>query len=136
MRATGPLSELPVHDRKDLQLVLVVDDVDQADLQAATHRLGDVDEAELQAAEAVGSVHETPLDAGGTGAAVVHGVTGLRVNGSVTEEVSAALARVLTEIEFAKQLGANALVRARAEFGWDIVAEKTKRLALSPADKL
>ena len=75
-------------------------------------------------------------DAGGTGAAVVHGMTGLRVNGCVTEEVSAALVRVLTEIEFAKQLGANALERARAEFGWDIVAEKTKRLAVNPSDKL
>lgn len=62
--------------------------------------------------------------AGGTAAAVVDGVTGLRVDGASVEAVAAALARVLTDGELAIRLGRQGHQRAVAEFGWERVAER------------
>jgi phosphatidylinositol alpha-1,6-mannosyltransferase len=66
--------------------------------------------------------------AGGTGAAVIDGRTGHRVDAADVHEVSAALLRVLADPARTAALGAAALERAQAEFGWERVAEKTRRL--------
>jgi phosphatidylinositol alpha-1,6-mannosyltransferase len=68
-------------------------------------------------------------DAGGTAAAVVNEVTGLRVDGTSREEVTAALRRLLTEPDWAARLGEAAWSRATREFSWSRVAEKTSALA-------
>lgn len=62
--------------------------------------------------------------AGGTGDAVIDGVTGLRVDGASIKEVATALERLLGDPEFAGQLGSNGLARARAAFSWEIAAEQ------------
>lgn len=67
-------------------------------------------------------------DAGGTGAAVVDGVTGYRVDGHRTEAISAALARLLREPGLAGKMGREGCARVLAEFSWDGVAMKTGRL--------
>ncbi len=65
---------------------------------------------------------------GGTGSAVLDGITGLRVDGSRTEAVAAALLRLMTMPELAEALGRQGQRRALAGFTWDSVASKTKRL--------
>jgi phosphatidyl-myo-inositol dimannoside synthase len=67
-------------------------------------------------------------EAGGTGAAVLDGKTGHRVDGSHVTPVAAALYRVLADPDSMVASGAAALDRARNEFGWDRVADKTRRL--------
>ena len=67
-------------------------------------------------------------EAGGTGSAVLHGQTGLRVDGQAPDAVVAGLRRLLTEPELAAKLGAAALQRVRQEFSWERVAEKTREL--------
>ncbi|MDX1250977.1 MAG: glycosyltransferase family 4 protein [Gammaproteobacteria bacterium] len=66
--------------------------------------------------------------AGGTGAAVIDAVTGLRVDGVSVDEVAAGLSRLLGSPDFARQLGSRGLQRALAEFAWEKVAEKTLAL--------
>jgi phosphatidylinositol alpha-1,6-mannosyltransferase len=66
--------------------------------------------------------------AGGTGAAVIDGETGRRVDGSDGAAVAAALHQVLADPGSTAALGAAALKRARSEFDWDRVADKTRRL--------
>ncbi|MFZ5595073.1 MAG: glycosyltransferase family 4 protein [Pseudomonadota bacterium] len=66
--------------------------------------------------------------AGGTGAAVVDTVTGLRVDGVSVDEVAAGLSRLLGSPNFARQLGSRGHQRALAEFAWEKVAEKTLAL--------
>lgn len=66
--------------------------------------------------------------AGGTGAAVVDGQTGHRVDGSKMEGVAAALQQVLADPAKTKAMGSVALERARVEFDWDRVADKTRGL--------
>lgn len=63
--------------------------------------------------------------AGGTGAAVLDGVTGVRVDGTSTEAVATGMISLLGSPEFARQLGAQGCNRAFAEFAWEKVAEKT-----------
>lgn len=67
-------------------------------------------------------------NAGGTGAAVVDGMTGYRVDGASPAEVAATLYGALANPGAARRLGDAALARARMEFGWDRVAEKTRHL--------
>jgi phosphatidylinositol alpha-1,6-mannosyltransferase len=67
--------------------------------------------------------------AGGTGAAVLDGVTGVRVDGASTEAVATGMISLLGSPEFARQLGAQGCNRAFAEFAWEKVAEKTLRIA-------
>ena len=72
--------------------------------------------------------------AGGTGSAVLDGVTGLRVDGTDLQAVGAALARLLEDQPLASALGEAALARVRAQFDWPRVAEQTARLAgVAPA---
>lgn len=65
---------------------------------------------------------------GGTGAAVLDGVTGLRVDGEKIVEVSSALVRVLSDRDYASILGKQGHDRAVADFGWEAVANKTAAL--------
>jgi len=65
--------------------------------------------------------------AGGTGAAVMHNKTGLRVEGNSLESVSKALNKLLLDINYQNTLGSNALLRVRENFSWDAVAMLTKR---------
>jgi len=66
--------------------------------------------------------------AGGTGNAVVDGVTGLRVDGADQSQVRAALIELLTDENRAQALGRNGLARTVREFSWDRVAEQTAQL--------
>ncbi|RFC32983.1 MAG: phosphatidylinositol alpha-1,6-mannosyltransferase [Candidatus Nitrotoga sp. MKT] len=65
---------------------------------------------------------------GGTGAAVVDGVTGFRVDGTDAAAIATALQRVLEDKQYAQQIGNRALARAISQFDWSIVAEKTRQL--------
>lgn len=64
-------------------------------------------------------------EAGGTGAAVVHGQTGLRVEGAVLESVASGLGRLLDDDELRESMADAAMVRARATLGWGAVADRT-----------
>ncbi|HLY95986.1 MAG TPA: glycosyltransferase family 4 protein [Sideroxyarcus sp.] len=66
--------------------------------------------------------------AGGTGAAVIDGVTGLRVDGASAEVVADALVRLLGDAALAKELGEQGYTRALRDFSWQRVAEKTRQL--------
>ena len=68
-------------------------------------------------------------DAGGTGAAVFDGVTGLRVAGSSLESVAQGLDKLLFNGEKAEEMGCRGWSRAQAEFAWERVAEKTRALS-------
>jgi phosphatidylinositol alpha-1,6-mannosyltransferase len=67
-------------------------------------------------------------DAGGTGAAVVDGETGFRVDGTKVESLVSALTSILHDSELATRLGQTGLERAKEEFSWDAVADKTRAL--------
>lgn len=66
--------------------------------------------------------------AGGTAAAVVHGTTGLRVDGEQTEAVAAALDLLLTRADMARELGERGRARVLDGFSWQHVAERTRAL--------
>ncbi len=66
--------------------------------------------------------------AGGTGAAVDHGVTGLCVDGESPDAIKKALYSILANHKLAEQLGSKGLQRARAEFDWDRIADKTLQI--------
>ena len=66
--------------------------------------------------------------AGGTGAAVLAGQTGLRVDGRQPQEVEGALARLLLDPALATRLGTQARERAVAAFDWRAVAARTAAL--------
>ncbi|WP_413438367.1 glycosyltransferase family 4 protein [Sulfuriferula sp. GW1] len=72
--------------------------------------------------------------AGGTGAAVVDGETGLRVVGNELA-VTSALHRLLDDPSLARRMGEAGLVRAHAEFAWERVADKTRRLQQQGSQK-
>ena len=65
--------------------------------------------------------------AGGTGAAVIDGETGLRVNGNEAAAVTSALRHLLDDPLLARRMGEAGLVRAQAEFAWERVADKTRQ---------
>ncbi len=67
--------------------------------------------------------------AGGTGAAVVDGVTGLCVHGSVAANVARALSRLLADSTLGEAMGQQGHERVLREFSWETVAEKTAALA-------
>lgn len=67
-------------------------------------------------------------NAGGTGAAVLDGVTGRRVDGTSLAVLVEALSSLLGDAELATRLGQNGLQRAREDFSWDAVAERTSKL--------
>jgi phosphatidylinositol alpha-1,6-mannosyltransferase len=67
-------------------------------------------------------------EAGGTGSAVLHDETGLRVDGTSADAVADGLRRLLTQHERRLELGHRALLRVQDEFAWERVAEKTRAL--------
>lgn len=67
-------------------------------------------------------------NAGGTGSAVLHEVTGLRVDGTSTERVADGLRRLLQDVAWADNLGQAGLNRVKQQFSWERVAEKTLAL--------
>ncbi|MDP2833084.1 MAG: glycosyltransferase family 4 protein [Pseudomonadota bacterium] len=67
-------------------------------------------------------------DAGGTGAAVLEGETGFRVDGTCVQAVTSALASVLSDPSLAERLAQAAQERAESAFSWDSVAAKTAAL--------
>jgi phosphatidylinositol alpha-1,6-mannosyltransferase len=67
--------------------------------------------------------------AGGTGAAVANGETGLRTDGENSENVTESLVRLLQDLSLLNQMGQTGLTRAQTEFSWERVAEKTNRIA-------
>lgn len=66
--------------------------------------------------------------AGGTGSAVLDGVSGVRVDGSAQVAVTESLRRVLEDPSLSSRLASTALRRVRDEFSWDAVASKTRAL--------
>lgn len=66
--------------------------------------------------------------AGGTGAAVIDGHTGLRVDGDNELAVTDSLARLLGDPALARRLGDAGRQRAVTEFDWTSVAQKTRKL--------
>jgi phosphatidylinositol alpha-1,6-mannosyltransferase len=68
--------------------------------------------------------------AGGTGSAVVDGVTGLRVDGASVEAVADALARLLSNQAEAEQMGRNARARVLDNFTHRRRVEQLRQLAL------
>jgi phosphatidylinositol alpha-1,6-mannosyltransferase len=67
-------------------------------------------------------------NAGGTGSAVIDGVTGLRVDGSSLLSLSGALRRLLGDDELRRTMGVAGLARAQTELGWDVVAARTSAM--------
>jgi phosphatidylinositol alpha-1,6-mannosyltransferase len=67
--------------------------------------------------------------AGGTAAAVLDGVTGLRVEGDSVNAVAQGLSKLLLNSENSEEMGRRGWSRAQTEFAWEMVAKKT--LALS-----
>lgn len=62
---------------------------------------------------------------GGTGSAVLNETTGLRVDGASAEAVSAALARLLSDVSLARKMGDAGCLRVAEHFSWACVAEQT-----------
>ncbi|BAL25891.1 glycosyltransferase family 4 protein [Azoarcus sp. KH32C] len=67
--------------------------------------------------------------AGGTGSAVLDGVTGLRVDGESQPALCAAILDILRDDVRRAALGAAGLARARETLSWDAVAARTLALA-------
>lgn len=63
--------------------------------------------------------------AGGTGAAVIHGVTGLRIDGASTIAVADALGQLLEQPLRASSMGMKGRSRAVSDFSWQHVADRT-----------
>lgn len=65
-------------------------------------------------------------EAGGTGAAVLQDITGLRIDGSQTLAVVNGLRRLLTNPEWMHELGQAGLRRVQEKFAWEQVAQATQ----------
>ncbi len=68
---------------------------------------------------------------GGTADAVLHGVTGYRVDGASVEEIADALCRLLGDAVLAHRMGDAGHARVQADFSWESVARKTRALSLA-----
>ncbi|MBC2729445.1 MAG: glycosyltransferase family 4 protein [Thiobacillus sp.] len=69
--------------------------------------------------------------AGGTGSAVLHGETGLRVDGTSVDAVADGLRSLLAQPDLTRAWGQRALQRVEREFSWERVAEKTRQLNMT-----
>jgi phosphatidylinositol alpha-1,6-mannosyltransferase len=65
---------------------------------------------------------------GGTGSAVLHNSTGLRVDGRSVEAIADALRALYGDPALRTRLAAAALARAQGEFAWERVADATRAL--------
>lgn len=70
-------------------------------------------------------------DAGGTGAAVLHESTGLRVNGKETANVVNGLRQLLTNADQISAFGQTGLNRVQEKFAWEKVAQATRQAILA-----
>jgi len=70
-------------------------------------------------------------EAGGTGSAVLHGITGIRVDGNEIGKVVSGLSALLTQPDKANVLGQAGLNRVRATFSWERVASATQQTILT-----
>ena len=70
-------------------------------------------------------------EAGGTGSAVLHGITGIRVDGNEMGKVVSGLSALLTQPDKANVLGQAGLNRVRATFSWERVASATQQTILT-----
>jgi phosphatidyl-myo-inositol dimannoside synthase len=68
-------------------------------------------------------------ESGGTGDAILHGVTGLRVDGTNVEAIATAVTTLLTEPGLAKAMGRQGQCRVATEFSWEMVVERTRMVA-------
>lgn len=67
-------------------------------------------------------------NAGGTGAAVLDGETGLRVDGDDIMAIAQSLLRLLSQPDTRENMAQTAVARARRVFSWDRVADRTRLL--------
>lgn len=67
-------------------------------------------------------------EAGGTGSAVLHEETGLRVDGSDVDSVARTLDKLLRHTAETLAMGQRGWARTQSEFAWERVAEKTRAL--------
>jgi phosphatidylinositol alpha-1,6-mannosyltransferase len=67
-------------------------------------------------------------EAGGTGSAVLHNQTGMRVDGESILAIESTLRTLLTDTVLRTRLAESAHARALELFGWNRVAESTERL--------
>jgi phosphatidylinositol alpha-1,6-mannosyltransferase len=65
---------------------------------------------------------------GGTGAAVLDGETGIRVNGAIVEDIARALDELIRNPRRQEKFGQAALMRVVKEFSWERVTAKTQEL--------
>jgi len=68
-------------------------------------------------------------NAGGTGAAVQDGLTGLRVEGTSLDDVVEGLTRLLSGNDDVREMGLSGILRVQAKFAWERVADKTLTLS-------
>ncbi len=68
--------------------------------------------------------------AGGTGSAVLEGITGSRIDGESASELLQALCDLLGDPVRAAEFGRAGLERVRASLSWDAVAERTRQFTL------
>ncbi|MFH0731161.1 MAG: glycosyltransferase family 4 protein [Pseudomonadota bacterium] len=66
--------------------------------------------------------------AGGTGGAVLDGITGIRVDGSALMEIADSIYTLVTDEKISKRLGRNGYLRVHNGFSWDSVANRTRVL--------
>ncbi|HMA12358.1 MAG TPA: glycosyltransferase family 4 protein [Steroidobacteraceae bacterium] len=74
-------------------------------------------------------------EAGGTGSAVLHGRTGLRVDGVEAANVAQGLCQLLAHPEWMRELGQAGLNRVNANFAWEQVAHATQQAILARSVK-
>jgi len=67
-------------------------------------------------------------EAGGTGAAVLHEATGLRVDGTSLNAIEGGLRRILKDESLGERMGNAGRLRVSEQFSWDAVASKTKEV--------
>ena len=67
-------------------------------------------------------------DAGGTGSAVLHEETGIRVNGANIEEVVTGMRCLIADRDLALKLGQIGLKRVRERFAWEQVTQATQAM--------
>ena len=68
--------------------------------------------------------------AGGTGSAVLEGITGLRIDGESDPAVLQALCDLLSDSIRSAEFGRAGLQRVRTSLSWDAVAERTRQVTI------
>jgi phosphatidylinositol alpha-1,6-mannosyltransferase len=68
---------------------------------------------------------------GGTGDAILDGITGVRVDGNSIDQIANAIISLLSNPEKSKAMGKNGRQWASQEFTWDSVVQKTHALAMA-----